>query len=267
MNTCADRRHRIFSLGLSLLLNGVLLCILMRLAAAPRAAERYLAVQLQIPAVTRARLNTSPAHEPKVSSPSPKHTTITRRPAPPADIPGTPIKAAKPASSSMLSAAISDSAASGAGGTAAGGPGEFTGAGDGVSAPGYGGGVTGGSGGGGSTPSASSGRASSPQGGRSGTSVGGASKGESRSPQAISRPRPLYPPDARSEGIEGTVVLLASIGVSGKVNRMNVESSSGDRRLDRAAENAVKQWTYSPALKNGAPAEYSVRVRVKFRLE
>jgi len=63
------------------------------------------------------------------------------------------------------------------------------------------------------------------------------------------------------------VVLLASIDAGGKVSKLKVERSAGDRRLDRAAERAVNQWTYKPSLKDGVPVASSVRVRVQFRLE
>ena len=94
-----------------------------------------------------------------------------------------------------------------------------------------------------------------------------ASKGETRGPQIVNQPRPSYPLDARDEGVEGTVVLLASIDTDGHVSKVRVERSSGDRRLDSAAADAVEQWTYNPALRDGVPVTSTVRVRVQFRLE
>ncbi|GEM_PF-2628393 len=94
-----------------------------------------------------------------------------------------------------------------------------------------------------------------------------APRGESRGAQAKSQPQPVYPSDAREDGVEGTVLLIADIGTDGKVVGTRLDKSSGDRRLDRAAEKAVKQWTYSPALKDGVPVKSSIRVRVEFRLD
>lgn len=94
-----------------------------------------------------------------------------------------------------------------------------------------------------------------------------APKGETRDVKAAKQPRPAYPGDARDEGVEGTVTLIAVVGPDGKVGEVRVEKGSGDRRLDRAAENGVKQWTYSPALKDGVPVKATVRVRVEFRLQ
>ena len=81
------------------------------------------------------------------------------------------------------------------------------------------------------------------------------------------QPRPAYPADARDDGVEGTVVLVATVDTDGKVAEARVEKGSGDKRLDRAAEKGIRQWTYSPALRDGVPVKSSVRVRVEFRLE
>ncbi|HET6457236.1 MAG TPA: energy transducer TonB, partial [Armatimonadota bacterium] len=92
-------------------------------------------------------------------------------------------------------------------------------------------------------------------------------KGESRAPSVAKQMKPIYPQDARDDGIEGTAVVLALIDPEGKVTDTRLEKSSGDRRLDRAAVDAVRKWTYNPCLKDGAPVKSSVRIRVEFRLE
>ena len=94
-----------------------------------------------------------------------------------------------------------------------------------------------------------------------------APKGESRGPLALNQPRPSYPPDARDEGVEGTVTLLVRIDARGGVSGVRIERGSGDRRLDRAAEQAVRRWKYSPGLRDGVPVGSAVRVHVHFRLE
>ena len=92
-------------------------------------------------------------------------------------------------------------------------------------------------------------------------------KGESRAPSVAKQTKPIYPPGARDDGVEGVSVILALIDPQGKVTDTKLEKSSGDRRLDRAALDAVRQWTYSPCLKDGVPARSSVRIKVEFRLE
>ena len=92
-------------------------------------------------------------------------------------------------------------------------------------------------------------------------------KGESRAPSVAKQIKPVYPPDAREDGVEGVTVVLALIDPEGKVAEVKLEKGSGDRRLDRAALDAVRQWTYNPCLRDGVPVKSSVRVRVEFRLE
>ena len=64
---------------------------------------------------------------------------------------------------------------------------------------------------------------------------------------AGSRPAPAYPSDARHAKEQGTVVLLIEVDATGKVSAVTVQESSGYRRLDQAAVEAVKQfWYFGP---------------------
>ena len=63
-------------------------------------------------------------------------------------------------------------------------------------------------------------------------------------PKLITKVRPIYPPEAKKAGIEGTVVLRATIGKDGSVSDLVV--LSGDPQLVRAAMDAVQQWRYLP---------------------
>ncbi len=94
-----------------------------------------------------------------------------------------------------------------------------------------------------------------------------APKGETRGAQATKQPRPPYPRDARDDGVEGTVVILATVSADGRVTETRIEKGSGDRRLDKAADRGVRQWVYRPALRNGVPVKATIRVHVEFRLE
>ncbi len=77
---------------------------------------------------------------------------------------------------------------------------------------------------------------------------------------------PEYPADARAEGIAGRVLLEVEIAEDGAVASVEVVESSGDRRLDRVAEEAVRQWAFTPAMLDGVPLRCRVRVPVTFRL-
>lgn len=152
------------------------------------------------------------------------------------------------------------------GGASSTGPGTYTGSGDGGGASGHGtGGVPGGHGSG----TARSSRPVEPR--ETAPAVAEtpkpAPKGETRTARILSQPRPAYPSDARDDGVEGTVALTVSIDAQGHVTSAKVAQSSGDRRLDRAAVEAVGKWTYAPSLKDGLPTDSSIRIRVEFRLE
>jgi len=75
---------------------------------------------------------------------------------------------------------------------------------------------------------------------------------------------PEYPPEAGRERIQGTVVLLAVIGIDGVVKDVQVES--GPPLLTQSAIEAVKQWRYKPYLLNGVPVEIDSRIIVNFTM-
>ena len=76
--------------------------------------------------------------------------------------------------------------------------------------------------------------------------------------------QPAYPPAARKAHVEGSVVLLAHIGVDGIVKELYVEN--GNALLVPSAINAVSQWKYPPYLLNGKPAEVETQITVAFTL-
>jgi periplasmic protein TonB len=75
---------------------------------------------------------------------------------------------------------------------------------------------------------------------------------------------PQYPPEAGRARIEGTVVLLATIGADGCVKDVRVES--GLPILAQAAINAVRQWRYKPYMIDGEPVEVDSRITINFNL-
>ena len=75
---------------------------------------------------------------------------------------------------------------------------------------------------------------------------------------------PVYPPEAKAQGIEGTVVFQATIDKDGTVASLMV--LSGDPMLVTAAMDAVKQWQYSTTLLNGDPVEVVTDIQVNFTL-
>ncbi|HZP34830.1 MAG TPA: TonB family protein [Candidatus Acidoferrales bacterium] len=82
--------------------------------------------------------------------------------------------------------------------------------------------------------------------------------------EAVSRVEPVYPEDAKREGIEGTVELRATVGKDGTVQ--NVEIVSGPPLLAAAAVNAVRQWQYRPTLIGDQGVQVVRDITVVFRL-
>jgi periplasmic protein TonB len=80
----------------------------------------------------------------------------------------------------------------------------------------------------------------------------------------ISKVNPVYPPEAKQAGTEGTVRLAVDIGPDGKV--VSVNAQSGPDVLVQAAVEAVRQWTYKATLLNGEPVEVLTTVDVNFTL-
>jgi TonB family protein len=82
----------------------------------------------------------------------------------------------------------------------------------------------------------------------------------------IQHVQPQYPEAARTEGVEGTVLLEAVISVSGQPVSLTAVNNLVDSRLVAAATDAVSQWRYQPTLLNGQPVEVSTTITVGFRL-
>jgi TonB family protein len=80
----------------------------------------------------------------------------------------------------------------------------------------------------------------------------------------INRVDPVYPPAARAAGIQGNVVVEATITKEGRVSSIHV--ISGPPRLQSAAIDAVRQWTYRPFLLNGQAVEVRTDIEVGFSL-
>ena len=88
--------------------------------------------------------------------------------------------------------------------------------------------------------------------------------GQIQPPSLIERVPPVYPPLAVSAGIQGVVILEATVGQNGKVEEVSVLRSVG--LLDLAAMEAVRQWRYEPLLLNGRPERFILTVTVSFSL-
>lgn len=80
----------------------------------------------------------------------------------------------------------------------------------------------------------------------------------------ISKVDPVYPPLAKVGHFQGVVRFNAIISKEGRVE--NIQIISGHPLLVEAAQNSVKQWTYSPTLVNGTAVEVVTQIEVEFFL-
>jgi D-alanyl-D-alanine endopeptidase (penicillin-binding protein 7) len=105
-------------------------------------------------------------------------------------------------------------------------------------------------------------------------------------PRIVRQVKPVYPPEAKAEKLEGLFVIDVVIGKDGVIKDARVVASAttparlkelepkkgtpaaqeGDARLATAALDAVKQWRYEPILKDGKPVEFRATVTVNFKL-
>lgn len=69
----------------------------------------------------------------------------------------------------------------------------------------------------------------------------------------LDNPRPAYPPISRHEREQGTVKLNVFVEASGLAGKVELASSSGHDRLDKAAMATVRRWRFTPA-RRGAEA-------------
>ncbi len=79
----------------------------------------------------------------------------------------------------------------------------------------------------------------------------------------LSKPQPVYPQSAKSNHVQGTVVLRAIIGIDGHIHSLHIVSTP-DADLAIAAVAAVRRWIYKPYTLNGLPTEVDTTITVNF---
>jgi len=75
---------------------------------------------------------------------------------------------------------------------------------------------------------------------------------------------PHYPREAQERGIQGDVLLQATIDAKG--NLTNLKAVQGDPILVKAAMDAVKKWRYKPYILNGEPVDVETMIKIQFHL-
>lgn len=84
-----------------------------------------------------------------------------------------------------------------------------------------------------------------------------------------SNERPKYPTQALRSGVEGSVSVRVEVDANGNVTDASVVERTGERSrdLDRAVLQAVRNWKFDPAMKDGKPVATAVVVPVEFKSE
>ncbi len=77
-----------------------------------------------------------------------------------------------------------------------------------------------------------------------------------------------YPEEARQRGEQGVVFVMARVGKDGRVIDAHVDPQKpASPLLAGAAVEAVKKWTFEPAMAKGEPVEIWIVVPVNYKLQ
>ncbi len=85
-------------------------------------------------------------------------------------------------------------------------------------------------------------------------------------PKPVHTVEPIYPGEAKDNGIYGVVIIEASISETGLVTDTKVLKGL-PYGLDKAAEDAVRQWRFEPATRDGKPVPVTFNLTVNFKLD
>jgi periplasmic protein TonB len=84
-------------------------------------------------------------------------------------------------------------------------------------------------------------------------------------PRAIFQPEPEFSEEARKAKYQGVCTLGLIVGTDGRPTNIRVLNSLG-MGLDEKAIEAVKNWKFEPAMKDGHPVRVEIAVEVDFHL-
>jgi len=92
-------------------------------------------------------------------------------------------------------------------------------------------------------------------------------EGDVQRPRPLSTPHPVYSEAAKQSKAEGKAILECVIDEQGKVMKADLRKSTGNQDLDKAAEDAVKAWTFHPATLHGKPVAVEYFLTINFTIE
>jgi periplasmic protein TonB len=88
--------------------------------------------------------------------------------------------------------------------------------------------------------------------------------GNVKEPKIVHIEQPKYPPEAKKAGIEGVVILEATVNTDGTVDKVKV--ISGPPMLIGPATEALTHWKYEPTYLNGQAVAVILTARINFSL-
>jgi len=83
---------------------------------------------------------------------------------------------------------------------------------------------------------------------------------------ALKNKLPKYPTVAKRNGEEGLVLVEVLVGEDGRLRNLKIIKSSESEILDRAAVNAISEWSFIPAKKAGAAIISKIIIPINFKL-
>jgi TonB family protein len=86
-----------------------------------------------------------------------------------------------------------------------------------------------------------------------------------RHPVLLKQAPPHYPAEAKYRRISGTAKMWVLINEVGKVEAVR-SLGTADSLLQAASQEAVQQWSYSPATCNGEPVQYESVITINYDL-
>lgn len=86
-----------------------------------------------------------------------------------------------------------------------------------------------------------------------------------RPPRLVHKVEPEYTEAARGAKVEGRVMLSVEVDPDGLAHHLRIEQSL-DPGLDEKAKEAVRQWRFAPATKDGEPVAVRATIEINFRL-
>lgn len=85
-------------------------------------------------------------------------------------------------------------------------------------------------------------------------------------PVPLKTPPPKYPESLKREGVSGVVAVVIVIDEKGSIIGSSIAKSSNSE-FEKPALDAVKNWKFKPAKKDGTPVKVRVTIPLRFNVE